>query len=241
MRNKFAVLAILLIVALAAASVGYAYWTDEIHINGTAQAGTMSVDWINNPWNHPSTTASAYVTQGWEIEGKTLKVTFGNLYPGAQIHWQGWGMNSGTIPVKFNRVDIDITDDEMGLADHLFVVPTRTYISWDQDGNGPIAAHDAVSPVWGGYDNFKFADLDDAINGVAVPSFPNLYAVDKFVMNPATDPSDWRTAGRFALGNVDDPEDNCITLKVNPEAGNEIQGASVTFTIDLVFDQFNAP
>ncbi|MEM3828098.1 MAG: hypothetical protein QXP36_02615 [Conexivisphaerales archaeon] len=241
------VLPILLIIALAAIGLNYAYWNETLTINGTVNTGEVKVIWNYDPWEHPSVqvyddyyTPSTVASASWTpIDDHTFSVTFNNLYPGVMLKFQGYARNMGTIPVKFDHIDITIINDPKGVANYLYVVPTDTYISWDQDGNGPIPPHPAHSPVWGGYTNFPFTLLDDAINSGPIPGWPYTYAVPKFVLNPPTTPGDWRTAGRMAF--CDEEGNGCIRLKVDPNAPDSIEGATLTFTVSFTFIQWNAP
>jgi hypothetical protein len=240
-------LPLLLVVMLGAMGLTYAWWNETLVINGTVNTADPNVIWNYDPSEHPSVqvydayyTPSTVASASWaQIDDHTFSVTFSNLYPGVMFKFQGYARNMGTIPMKFDHCDISITSDPKGVAPYIFVVPTDTYISWDQDGNGAIPPHSAHSPVWGGYANFPFTLLDDAITFGSVPGWLNTYAVPKFVLNPPTTPGDWHTAGRMAF--CDDEGNGCIRLLLDPNAPNSIEDATLTFTISFTFIQWNAP
>jgi predicted ribosomally synthesized peptide with SipW-like signal peptide len=119
MRNKFAVLAILLIVALAATSVGYAYWTETIDINGTVQAGNLDVAFVDDAPTTPTTsdnensldvaTCSADVSD----DGNELVIEIGNAYPGYECYIDFGVENVGSIPVDLNEIVLGAVDDAL--------------------------------------------------------------------------------------------------------------------------------
>jgi predicted ribosomally synthesized peptide with SipW-like signal peptide len=245
--KKFA-LPLLLVIMLGAIGLSYAWWTETLTINGTVSTADINVIFNNDPWEHPSVRAGAayykwgnYTTASWQItdNGKTLVVTVGNLYPGAVISILAYIRNMGTIPVKFSHCNITILEDNKGVAQYIFVIPQHTYMNYDTDGNGTqYSQQGPFCPVWGGYTNFPFTLLDDAINYGNVPGWPNTYAWPKCVLNPPTMPGEWRTAGRMAFGDGED--EGCIALKVDPNAPNTIEGATLKFAISFTFVQWNA-
>lgn len=240
--SKGYALPMLLIIALGAIGFSYAWWTETLVIDGNVNMGEVKVVWNYDPWERPSVWADAPASGSWrQIDDHTFEVTFTNLYPGCVFKWQGYARNMGTIPVKFDRCDIEIVNDPKNVTPHIFVVPGDTYISWDPDGNGPLSGS-YVCPVWGGYSDFPFTYLDEAINEPpgTVPEYPHTRQVPKFVLYPPSTPGDWRTAGRMAFCGEDD-SDSSIRLIVNPNAPDSIEGATLTFRISFKFVQWNAP
>lgn len=245
--SKSIVLMLLLVIMLGAIGFSYAWWTETLVIDDNINTADLNVIFNNDPWEHPSVLAGAayykwgnYTTAGYKVEdnGKTLVVTVGNLYPGAVFRILAYIRNMGTIPVRFDHCNITIIEDPKGVADHIFVIPGHTYMSYDTDGNGPLEQQGPFPAVWGGYDNFPLTLLDDAINYGNVTGWPHTYAWPKCVLNPPTTPGDWRTAGRMAFG---DGEDDCLAFRVDPNAPNDIEGATLKFSISFTFVQWNAP
>jgi hypothetical protein len=238
--SKATAIPILLIILLGAIGFSYAWWTETLLIDDNVNTGYVNVIFNNDPWEHASVWATSPATASltW-VNEHTLQVTFSNLYPGCEFRVLAYIRNMGTIPVKFDRCNITVTEDPKNVAPHIFVVPGDTYMNYDTDGNGPLPRSSAYCPVWGGYSNFPFTLLDDAINYGNVPGWPNTYAWPKCVLNPPTTPGDWRTAGWMGFGGEDG--EGCIRLKLNPDAPNDIEGASLTFTISFKFVQWNAP
>lgn len=115
MRSKFAVLAILLIVALSAISVGYAYWTETLYINGTVQAGELDVAFAANPSatdNESVANCSASVSS----DGNTLEITISNAYPGYECTVDFAVENVGTIPVDLKGVSTPTAPAELAVT-----------------------------------------------------------------------------------------------------------------------------
>jgi predicted ribosomally synthesized peptide with SipW-like signal peptide len=240
--SKAVVFPLLLVVMLGVTGLSYAWWTETLKIDGSVATGEAKVIWNyveGGAWARVGSPASASWAQ---IDDHTFSVTFSNLYPGCKINLRGYVRNMGTIPMKFDRVDITVVSDPKGVAPHIFVSPGDTYNWWDPDGNGPLPPSGPHCPVHGSYTNFPFTYLDEAINDPpgSVPGFPWTRQFPKFVLNPPTTPSDWHTAGSFGLGAGGD-EDGCWNLIVDPNAPNDIEGATLTFTISFKFVQWNAP
>jgi predicted ribosomally synthesized peptide with SipW-like signal peptide len=253
--KRLLTLSLVLIIALAGLTVGYAYWTETIDINGTVQAGELDLKWVDIPFGDhgivPWAIASDHVTPTCSVsqDKKTMYVKFENVYPGAIIDWGGFAWNSGTIPAKFKELKLTVTKDD-GIGQYLYVVPggiltPKTFVAWDKDGllNFGQFLPNLYRPVKWYEDDVTFAEMVNRINA----------NMSKFTLNASTDPGNPFVAGYFGLGkpkgvNVIDEEgnevalegDQCITLMVDPNAPNEIMDGTYEFELEFVFTQVNA-
>lgn len=253
--RKITTVALALVIALVSLTMGYAYWTETLYINGNVTTGELDVKWVDFefgkhdivPWAYAPN--SPYVESDADVSGdrKTIFVTFGNLYPGAVIDWGGFGWNSGSIPAKFQEMKITVESDPNNVADDLYVVPggwltPQTYVTWDRDGllNFGDILPSIYRPVAPNENNVKFLDLDDRINA----------GMPKFILNPASRPGNALYAGYFGLGKAPEgpvidengneleiEDGRCIRLRVGPEAP---ENSTLQFKIEFVFGQVNA-
>lgn len=251
--KKLLTLSLVLIVALAGLTVGYAYWTESLTINGNVQTGELDLKWVSIPFGQHGlvpwaiTVNSPHVTPTCSVsgDGKTMYVKFENVYPGAIIDWGGFAWNSGTIPAKFKELKLTVVQDTKGIGQYLHVVPAGTYVTWDRDGlfNLGQVLPNLYRPLNAGETNVTLAQLVERINN----------NMSKFTLNASTDPGNPFFAGYFGLGKATDgnvidengneialEDSNCITLRVDPNAPNEIMGGTYEFTLEYVFTQVNA-
>jgi hypothetical protein len=98
-RNRFSwlgTLSIALLLALCVTGIGYAAWTDEISIDGTANLGYVEVVLSPGACSDPQITCSVSAPH-------TLVVTLTDAPPGT--HTCGFTItNTGTIPVKIQSI-----------------------------------------------------------------------------------------------------------------------------------------
>ena len=255
--RKITTVALALVIAAVSMSLGYAYWTESLTINGNVNTGQLDMKWVDFhfgthdivPWAYAP--SSPYVTSDVSVSGdrKVMYVTFSNLYPGAVIDWGGFGWNSGSIKAKFKQMRISVVSDLNNVADHLYVVPggrftPQTYVTWDRDGllNLGQVFPSLYRPVAWNENNVKFLDLDDRINA----------GMTKFTLEPASRPGNAWYAGYFGLGKAPEgpvideetgeqleiEDGQCIRLRVGPEAP---ENSTFTFKIEFEFGQVNAP
>jgi hypothetical protein len=102
--------------------MGYAWWTDDLFIEGTVVTGSIGATWAvvdafdNEPLDKDYSDVAAWVV------GDTLHVWVTNAYPSITytVVWQIH--NTGTIPIHFN--DPIITEDLPPLATFNFTGPS---------------------------------------------------------------------------------------------------------------------
>ncbi|XMB85936.1 SipW-dependent-type signal peptide-containing protein [Mycoplasmatota bacterium WC44] len=105
MKKTYVLLSVLLI-ALMTAGLSYAYWTDTLTVNGTAETGNVDVKWApgtNSDYNGYLSQVNTSI-----VNSKTLLFEVNNIYPDS---WN-WGtsayINEGTVPAKLNFVSITL-------------------------------------------------------------------------------------------------------------------------------------
>ncbi|MGQ9677596.1 MAG: SipW-dependent-type signal peptide-containing protein [Chloroflexota bacterium] len=116
MRTKFAVLGLVLIIALAGLSVGYAYWTETLSINGSVTTGNLSVafDGVSVTDGDGDAAYGAGCTatvSGAGTDAETLNINVTNAYPGYSCTVNFNVKNDGSIPVDLNGVVLAAPSD----------------------------------------------------------------------------------------------------------------------------------
>lgn len=172
--KKVKLIAVMLVLALALVGAGYAAWTDSAKIEGTVSTGEMTTEWeaffLRIPGvghDHNAEPLPAYVTAEAGIDPSDSKKAFlsiENLYPsgplGEKVAVTGHVVNTGTIPVLYNGVDITVTQDDNDVCDYVRMdvrVATRVNGNWTV-----IYEVNDVS-----FNDLK-THLDTALNGVQV-------------------------------------------------------------------------
>ncbi len=127
--GKTAALFIVSIMALASTGAAYALWSDELYINGTVETGTLCGAFTDASISDPYSASGEHIDKncndsfvnirdsnppkdvGWMTEdisadGKTLTVTFNNVYPGYYGNGNYHLENCGTIPWHFDHLNL---------------------------------------------------------------------------------------------------------------------------------------
>ena len=136
-RNRFSRLGLLslaLLLSLCVTGIGYAAWTDELTIDGTAEIGYVAVVLNPGTCSDPAITCSVPAPH-------TLVVTLTNAPPGTYVC--GFTItNTGTIPVKIQSIDIDASSVPDGVEISVSGVTVGTQI--EQAGIDPDSVAGAV-------------------------------------------------------------------------------------------------
>jgi predicted ribosomally synthesized peptide with SipW-like signal peptide len=171
--KKRAILIVGLALAIAAAGVAYAAWTDTLNTNAQINTGNVAVSWAANPTtddpagsNDPSNTIRctggncAYETGAITrysrnvgqcdvvANGDTLTITIGNAYPSYHCSIHAAAVNSGSIPIKPSGATLSFTrwTAAQGVVPGN-VVMTADSLSWPQTSCVPAA----MNCPWGVY------------------------------------------------------------------------------------------
>jgi len=98
--KKIGLIALIVVLSLGIIGVGYAAWSQTLHITGTASAATFNVNFTSatNPTAPVGTGGAAVATI---VDGQHVTINVANAYP----NWSGdFGLivtNNSTIPVTF--------------------------------------------------------------------------------------------------------------------------------------------
>lgn len=216
--KKMKVLAGALIISLAAMGAGYATWTDQISIGGSVATGTLNVE-----WDQSTQVALADTLVQADVSVDTSdpdKATFtvSNMYPGAMALVVLAAENKGTIPAKFTDAQMTVSGDTQ-VADFIRAYSGAVAV----DENGFVKGGDVVS-----FDR-PFSELANDFTNNGFMKGVNLQPGEKLFL-------DMPESANIDV-NGDGKEENCIILKIADNAPNDIQGKTVTFTLDFNWKQ----
>ncbi|GKU31618.1 SipW-dependent-type signal peptide-containing protein [Clostridium folliculivorans] len=135
---------------------GYASWNDNVKIKNSVETGTFNVSFDkDNCWVLPSDSLVNADMNKIESDNlystlkdtKTLEVTLKNMYPGSEVCVNTVMKNYGSIPAKFDNVEVSGPTGDNGLIQDLEVPFLYGYIEHkngtvsslpDVDSKGPI-------------------------------------------------------------------------------------------------------
>lgn len=210
--RKVKYVALILVLALGLIGGAYAAWTDSLAVEGTVATGELNVEVIKARLTLPYTDIPGLLGSNISSEGKKVTVSMTNLYPGHPEYKMDFDLeNKSSIPVRFNAATLNFEHQDSPLIDHLKV---RLEVSHFPGGG---STGQVVIPLT---DWFPLVDLPDKL-----ASLKNLVLQVDDVL----------TFG--GINREGEPE--CIRIRLNENAGNDTQNNSVTFTLDLVFKQWN--
>ncbi|MBZ9689201.1 hypothetical protein G9F72_023155 [Clostridium estertheticum] len=160
--KKIRFISIALVTSLMLMGTGYAKWDDNLVINGTVATGEFNVNFVEDE-TYPAAKGSEYVTPSVEIvdeKAHAVQVSLTNLYPGAWAAFKVKGINSGTIPVKLDDIQVDFNGDKELLP----------YLTYDAgltiDTNGDNVIDDGIEKFSGKLENIA-NDFNTKINSLS--------------------------------------------------------------------------
>lgn len=201
-----------MVLALGAVGVGYAAFTGALNITGSVSSGTMKAAYYGNQVFYAPTHVGVTVTPDGN-DPSSVSVSLTNLAPGDEVIVGLAVQNSGSLPwVMRNFAVSNVNDYGSGLAPYCILsIPTN-------DENGPDHWATMV-PVPGQLTG----PATDLISWQNIYSPYDLNTLPALVQNqhvmPTVDPTHW-----LAI---------YADLKLDPSAGDSLQGKTVTFTITL--------
>lgn len=119
--KKVKYIALILVLAFGLIGGAYAAWTDQLNVGGTVATGDIDVVFTSAVSNDPAGTGDPEQPEGKDVakteveiinNGKALKVTVSNAYPGYVSQVDYAVTNNGSVPVKLQDKDIVISDPD---------------------------------------------------------------------------------------------------------------------------------
>lgn len=236
--KRIGLLALAAVLALGLVAAGFAHWTETLTIEDPVTLGEVDVKFAQScntmadhypAWAWGAWDAGEPVKLEYNIDRDTLTVGRSKLYPGARFGFRFAIKNEGTIPAKIKNVEVtnvkingepaeDVPDWLRGGG--LFTV-------WGADGTG-IYSFNLVNPwnVLEGYDLLKLMDTNPAHGGKGLLEVLQ-DKVPTFGVNETLD--------------FDDPDGGTMVIKVDKDAGNEMENVTVSFDVVFTWTQFNDP
>lgn len=218
-------LVVVTLIAFTLIGTGYASWQDTLVTSNTVSTGELSVE-LDNEKGEINAIASEQVKPHLSIlEGsKAVEVSFDNMYPGSYGAIKLQGKNTGTIPCKFDSIQLNTTGDTELIEYFIY----EGGFEIDGDGDGVIDKIIYSSGLLKDFEsnfnklfreNLKDTELSPNGNG-------------KFYFKTPTDASTLNA-------NLNDKVDNYVVLKLREDAPIELQNKNLSFEIKLNFSQFN--
>lgn len=209
---------------LGVVGFSYAWWTETLTINGTVNTGELKLSWyVKSYWpppvHYPSQAWHYGTSIPWETydPDNTLEIGLHNMYPNASVLFYIRIYNTGTIPAKITDYRVAKTSGDDTLYNNLEV--RYSMVHYYTGGDKVVVYHTA-------WMNITTLESHLDANGKTYPYPPGPYGTTEVVLKP---------------GDYLAFDENTVTFRVSPTAGNEIEGKSVTFTIEVDFIQWNAP
>lgn len=142
MNKKIGLICLTLALAFGALGIGYATWTDTLHINGTVETGTVEWEWTGtgsfDPGPPPDVVRDYHCNDGfvpdptkgdfWQgdkdvgyaictvsSDKKTVTVDMHNIYPSYFNAISVYAKNTGSVPLIFEKVIISSEYDSATL------------------------------------------------------------------------------------------------------------------------------
>ncbi|QVK20087.1 hypothetical protein KHQ82_07075 [Mycoplasmatota bacterium] len=104
--KKLLVIMLVMVCSLISTGYSYAYWSDTLIVDGTANTGELSVIFTEEQ----EIDKPPYVVSNNEVTTKVFTINLHNLYPGAKYVTKVEIANIGTIPAILDFVELVSTD-----------------------------------------------------------------------------------------------------------------------------------
>ncbi len=204
-KLRFLVMAVL--TAMASLSVGFAK-IEKVPISGTVSTGALQVDLVGTTIDH-----DGYVTAQKRISTDSRQVVFttDRMYPGAEVAMHVKAVNTGSRSVAFDSAVLTWEGDR-GLTPYLEML---CGFQFDGNGDDVVDGGKPFASSWAALDSSVAAMNDSSV-------------LRGMVLKPT---------GAFYLGTPVDGAggalDYPLKIRLSPDATNETQNRSVTFTLQL--------
>lgn len=117
------IILMILMMALAALGVGYAWWTEQLTVTGTIQTGSINVKLENITISEFDPLDVASCDPNISGDGKSISVVINNAYPEYTCIINFNLINVGNVPAKITNVNLPGDNEEYG------VVPSGALVS----------------------------------------------------------------------------------------------------------------
>ena len=100
MKNKMLAVFMFMILAFSVAGASYAIWQSSVTFNGTATMGNIDLIIKSAVTDE---TSNDLITTSYSLatDKKSVDITLGNLYPGAEVNITVTTRNRGSLPLAY--------------------------------------------------------------------------------------------------------------------------------------------
>lgn len=221
--KKIKLLVLASVVATAMMGAGYAAWTDATVLSTTVRTGNFNME-ITKATTRTGDNQEANEAHDWHQYDWThsnsvvytpteATVDLKDIYPGGIVQVDMTTVNNGTIPAKLASVNLEFLGGNRAVFNAL-----KAQTSWKADINGD-GSQDKYEHV-DGWRSYK--PLNEALIDLVASTTHN---------NVVIEPKGW-----FSLGDGEEP--GCITIKLDENAGNELQNQYCQFKITFNWEQW---
>lgn len=185
--RKAKLLIAVLVCSMMLMGVGYAWWTDSIKIFGNITTGEMKVQF--GTYKMDALTDGTYAvnlpTITKSTDGKRYDCTFTNIVPGAVGMLQTEIVNTGTVPVKFDNIQIALTGSE--------VFTNQLQVGLMTPGSDVITYYSV-----GAFKNLM--NNDPALKSMVIPKNGTFWSPEMYLrLNPAVGNDTQKQNGTFCV------------------------------------------
>lgn len=232
-KIKWIVLALVLTLGLIGGA--YAAWSETLTIEGTVETGELKHRWyVHNIWGeawapNPWIEVLNGSPNSYMLEGETaIQIAIHNLYPanpgsatGGETRFAAWMYNTGTIPSRIQEIKITQTGGNAELWPYL-----QGRMAIEHWGPGAIEQYGKQYGVINMQQWRSLSALETYLND------HNRIGDNGYIL-PAGDY--FRLCDTNYEGDSDDS--SSIWFRLDPNTPVDLQGESVEFTIEFVFEQ----
>ncbi|MDO6354986.1 SipW-dependent-type signal peptide-containing protein [Caloramator sp. CAR-1] len=215
-KSRF--ISIVLVMVFLIIGAGYAYWTDTVTFGTTVKTGNVDIAFESDPQMED---LDEYVeTKVTAIDNNNVNIKIDKLYPGGGDGVSFRLVNSGTIPVVFDNVNVSTINDDKSMISNNVLTFSVELCKVKNNGeyinpfkNSPILYNlDQVCNLinyrlrnWNGQNNPLILNPGEALE----------------IRNPEA-----LQAGYF--------------VSMSPNAGDQYENATLSFNLNFQFKQWNA-
>jgi len=235
--KKVKLIALALVAAIALMGAGYAIWSDQVFLTSTVKTGNFNIE-ITEVSVRTGHRQEANEVHHWHqfdwtnkgagptiVDGNSAIVELVDLYPGGTVQIDLKMENKGTIPAKLKSIKVECLENQ-----ELFKL-LRAQTTWKANITGTKKNGELEKEAWAHVENAPYGPwrgLQDALNKLVESTNTYNNGVGLII-----EPGGW-----FALG--DDTEAGCISIKLDPSAGNEFQNNTCKFKITFNWEQWTS-